>query len=58
MYYILYSYNKVSKRKNIKEIIRKRKYSYNIVFTEKKNLHISGPMQLKPVQGSTVIDFQ
>lgn len=49
MYYILYSFNKVSQRKeNMKKITRKKKYIYNTIFIE-KNPSMSGLTQFKPV---------
>ena len=55
---MLYSYNKVSlEEENVKKIVRKRKYIYNIVLhLSKENSSISESMELKPmaVQGSTI----
>lgn len=49
MYYILYSSNK-AREKNIKKIIRKRKYIHSAIHylsKKKKNPQISGPTQFK-----------
>lgn len=45
----IYSYNKVSQRKNIKKSIRKGKYIYHIYcIVGKKYPHINEPVKLKP----------
>jgi len=60
MYYILYSYNKISwKKENVKRITRRRKYIYSTVFNE-KNSHVewTSAVQTRVLKGQLTHKLQ